>query len=122
MSPLRSAPQTLQRLRLSLDPKVIVRPREGTSTLLLRDLPSESSASASASALSCAIRSASRARSSASGESGMVSRLEMLGLRERADVGVEGIDDRLLLPPPPLMLPLALPAEQDSREGVVLVE
>jgi len=37
--------------------------------------------------------SASRAASSASGVSGIVSRLEMLGLRERVEVGVEGIED-----------------------------
>lgn len=43
--------------------------------------------------MSCAIRSASRAASSSSGESGIVSRLEMLGLRDRVDVGVDGTDD-----------------------------
>ena len=48
---------------------------------------------ASAAALSIAIRSASKAASSASGESGIVSKLEMLGLLERVEVGVEGRDE-----------------------------
>jgi hypothetical protein len=48
---------------------------------------------ASAAAFSCAILSASRAAISASGESGMVSRLDMLGLRDRAEVGVEGTEE-----------------------------
>lgn len=39
------------------------------------------------------MRSASTAASSASGESGIVSKLEILGLRDRVDVGVEGTDD-----------------------------
>lgn len=46
--------------------------------------------SLSAAAFSFAMFSASN---SASGESGMVSREEMLGDRERKDVGVDGIDD-----------------------------
>lgn len=48
---------------------------------------------ASAAALSSAIRSSSRASASASGISGMVSKDEMLGLRERRLVGVEGTED-----------------------------
>jgi hypothetical protein len=43
--------------------------------------------------LSSAIRSSSRASASASGISGMVSKDEMLGLRERRLVGVEGTED-----------------------------
>jgi len=39
------------------------------------------------------MRSASRAASSASGESGIVSRLEMLGLLDRMDVGVDGTEE-----------------------------
>lgn len=92
-SPRRSAPHTLQRFRLSRDPKPMVRPRVGTSRLL-RPLMSPPSAASSAAAFSCAIRSASSAASSASGESGIVSKLEMLGLRDLAEVGVEGIDER----------------------------
>lgn len=98
MSPRRSAPQTLHLLRLSRDPKPSVRPR-GVRSRLLRDLPSPESelsaapSSASASAFRRAILSASRAASSASGESGIVSRLEMLGLLDRAEVGVEDSDD-----------------------------
>ncbi len=40
-----------------------------------------------------AMRSASSAAASASGESGIVSRLDRLGLRERVDEGVDGTDD-----------------------------
>src|SRR3954462_11740841 len=90
-SPLRSAPHTLHRFRLSRDPKPNVRPRMGTSRLLL-PFGSPPSA-ASAAAFSCAILSASKAASSASGESGIVSRLDMLGLRDLVDVGVEGMDE-----------------------------
>lgn len=86
-----SAPQTLHRFRLSLEPKPSVRPRVGTSKLPF-PLASPPSA-ASAAALSCEILSSSRAASSASGESGIVSRLEMLGLRDRAEVGVEGTEE-----------------------------
>jgi hypothetical protein len=35
------------------------------------------------------------AASSASGVSGIVSRLEMLGLRDRVEVGVEGTEERV---------------------------
>jgi len=94
ISPLLSAPQTLHRFRLSLDPKLRVRPRVGTSRLL-RPLGSPPSA-ASAAALSWAILSASRAASSASGESGIVSRLEMLGLLDLVDVGVDGTDEEAM--------------------------
>lgn len=88
---LRSAPQTLQRLRLSLEPKPRVRPLVGVSGL---PLPFESPPSAaSAAAFSCAILSASRAASSASGESGIVSKLDMLGLLDRAEIGVEGTEE-----------------------------
>lgn len=51
------------------------------------------SSALSAAAFKAAIRSASIAASSASGMSGMVSKDEMLGLRDRILVGVEGIDD-----------------------------
>ena len=37
--------------------------------------------------------SSSRAASSASGESGIVSKLEMLGLRDLNEVGVDGTED-----------------------------
>lgn len=47
----------------------------------------------SAAAFSFAMRSASIAASSASGTSGIVSRDEMLGLRERILVGVDGMDE-----------------------------
>lgn len=89
---LLSAPHTLHRFRLSREPKPLsVRPRVGTSKLLL---PFASPASAaSAAAFSWAIRSASKAASSASGESGIVSKLEMLGLLDLADVGVEGTEE-----------------------------
>ena len=52
--------------------------------------PSSLWSSRSAAAFSFARCSAS---ASASGESGIVSNDEMLGERERSDVGVEGIDD-----------------------------
>lgn len=100
----RSAPQTLQRFRfMSLDPYPSVRPRGGAS-IAARPFPSAcspspasaaSAASATATALSWASLSASRAASSASGVSGIVSKLEMLGLRDRADVGVDGTEDKL---------------------------
>lgn len=66
--------------------------------MLLRDLESESEPSsapsaASASAFRRAILSASSAASSASGVSGIVSRLEMLGLLDRAEVGVDDTDE-----------------------------
>ena len=99
-SPRRSAPHTLHRFRLSRRdaPKLPrTRPRHGTSRLFRADLGSVGSllrSAASAAALSWAMRSASSASASASGESGIVSREEMLGLRERADVGVLGIDER----------------------------
>ncbi|KAH6606419.1 hypothetical protein Trco_005572 [Trichoderma cornu-damae] len=94
ISPRRSAPQTLHRFRLSLEPKAIVRPRAGRSRLP-RPFASDASpaSDASAAAFSCACLSASSAASSASGESGMVSKLEMLGLRDLNDVGVEGTDE-----------------------------
>lgn len=95
ISPRRSAPQTLHRLRLSLEPKPPkVLPLDGTSRLE-RPLVSEPSArsAASAAAFNCAILSASKAASSASGESGIVSKLEMLGLRDLVEVGVEGIEE-----------------------------
>ena len=90
-SPRLSAPHTLQRFRLSR-PNVETNdlPREpGVSLFVFESSPS----AASAAAFNCAIRSASRAASSASGESGMVSKLEILGLRERAEVGVDGTED-----------------------------
>jgi len=56
-------------------------------------LLADSTSAASAAALSLAMLSASTAASSASGESGMVSSDETLGLRERKEVGVEGMED-----------------------------
>ena len=47
----------------------------------------------SAASFSSAMRSSSSASASASGISGMVSRDEILGLRERRLVGVEGMDE-----------------------------
>ena len=93
----RSAPHTLHLFRLSLlEPYAKLRPRVGTSKLALFFESGVSTPSnASAAALICANLSASRAASSASGESGIVSKLEMLGLRDLADVGVDGIDERL---------------------------
>jgi hypothetical protein len=57
------------------------------------DFESSAPSAASAAAFSCAIRSASNAAASASGESGIVSKLDMLGLRDLADVGVDGTED-----------------------------
>lgn len=92
-SPLFSAPQTLQRFLLSrlfmLKPMGLAR---GTSRLL-RLIPSVPRSAALAAASILAILSASIAASSASGESSIVSRLEILGLRERAEVGVDGIEE-----------------------------
>lgn len=51
------------------------------------------SSALSAAAFKAAIRSASIAAASASGMSGIVSKDEILGLRERRLVGVEGIDE-----------------------------
>lgn len=95
MSPRRSAPQTLHRFRLSLEPKAIVRPRAGKSKLP-RPFASDASPASviSAAAFNWACFSASSAASSASGESGMVSRLEILGLRDLSDVGVDGTEER----------------------------
>lgn len=91
-SPLLSAPQTLHLFRLSLPPNPKPGRRSpGTSRLLLRTSPPPSAALAAAS--SFASLSASSAASSASGESGIVSSDDMEGLRERADVGVDGMDD-----------------------------
>ena len=87
----RSAPQTLHRFRLSLEPTPKVLPRTGTSKLA-RFFDSPPSA-ASAAALSWAILSASRAASSASGLSGIVSRLEILGLLDRIELGVDGTEE-----------------------------
>jgi hypothetical protein len=63
----------------------------GISRLVLAFVSPPSAASAAA--LSWAILSASKAASSASGESGIVSRLEILGLLDRVEVGVDGTDD-----------------------------
>lgn len=97
MSPLLSAPQTLQRFLLSRDPKPKpnVRPRvpDISNPFVFASKALLTLSAASAAAFSWAILSASRAASSASGESGMVSKLEILGLRDRVDVGVEGTED-----------------------------
>ncbi len=90
-SPRRSAPQTLHRFRLSLEPTPKVLPRTGTSRPV-RLFESPLSA-ASAAALSWAILSASKAASSASGVSGIVSRLEILGLLDRIELGVDGTEE-----------------------------
>lgn len=94
----RSAPQTLHRLRLSLrsvyppDPPRMVVNELGTSDAPRRRLAVVAASAASAAAFNCAMRSSSRASFSASGMSGIVSRDEMLGLRERRLVGVEGTE------------------------------
>lgn len=92
-SPLLSAPQTLQRFRLSRLPKPRVLPLWPVVSSNSFDLESSPPSAASAAAFNCAILSASTAAASASGESGMVSKLEMLGLRDRAEVGVDGTDE-----------------------------
>jgi hypothetical protein len=92
-SPLRSAPHTLHRLRLSREPNPNVLPRGPEGSKLDFTFESSAPSAASAAAFSCAILSASRAASSASGESGIVSKLDMLGLRDRVEVGVEGTED-----------------------------
>ena len=87
-SPRLSAPQTLHLFLLSR----IVPPLANASEVALLRTPSSpsESISLSAAAFSLAIFSAS---SSASGESGIVSSEDMLGERERKDVGVDGMDD-----------------------------
>jgi hypothetical protein len=83
---LFSAPQTLHLFLLSLEPNPpVLRPLSRLVRLKL--------SLASAARLNLSSFSFSMASSSASGVSGIVSKLEMLGLRERADVGVDGIDD-----------------------------
>lgn len=101
----RSAPQTLQRFLLSpLPPPYVEKldfevPSEfeelGTSSVpRLLDTSLLAVASAfSAAAFSFAILSSSISSASASGISGMVSREDMLGLRERKLVGVDGIEE-----------------------------
>jgi hypothetical protein len=86
-SDLFSAPHTLQRFLLSLVPKPKA-PRPPSRLLRLKESLLFSAARLRRSNFSTSIASAS-----ASGVSGIVSKLEMLGLRERAEVGVEGIDD-----------------------------
>lgn len=93
-SPRRSAPQTDHRFLLSRPnaaPSVL--PRELDKSRVPFVLLSSPPSAASAAAFNCAILSASKAASSASGESGMVSKLEMLGLRDRAEVGVDGTEE-----------------------------
>lgn len=92
-SPRLSAPHTLHRFRLSREPNPSVLPLGPETSSVVFNFNSSPPSAASAAALSCAIRSASSASASASGESSMVSKLEILGLRDRADVGVEGTDD-----------------------------
>ena len=102
-SPLLSAPHTLHLFLLSLAPKTTPKPLVPRimllavvdSALLRRRVPPPLalSASSSAAALRRAIFSISSAASSASGESGIVSREEMLGERDRNEVGVEGIEE-----------------------------
>jgi hypothetical protein len=91
-SPRLSAPQTLHLFLESRLPNPKARPLPPGTSRLNRRPPSRSS-SRSAAALSLAMRSASIASSSSSGVSGIVSREEMEGLRERIDVGVDGTDD-----------------------------
>lgn len=94
----RSAPQTLHRFLLSTLPYP-AEPARGTVRTsdaprrLVPLLDASASSALSAAAFNAAMRSASRAASSASGMSGMVSSDEMLGLRERMLVGVEGMDE-----------------------------
>ena len=78
---LFSAPQTLHLFLLSLLPK------PPKSRRLTGSVPPSDAL------LSLSSFSASIASASASGVSGIVSRLEMLGLRDRIEVGVEGIDE-----------------------------
>jgi hypothetical protein len=94
-SPLLSAPHTLHLFRLSreLNPTPNVLPRMPEVSKAALVFESSTPSAASAAAFSCAILSASRAASSASGESGMVSKLDMLGLRDLVEVGVEGTED-----------------------------
>jgi len=87
-----SAPHTLHLFLESRRPKPKLRRSLGTSKLDLLPVSSPPF-SRSAAAFSRAIRSASSASASASGVSGIVSREEMDGLRERIDVGVDGIED-----------------------------
>jgi hypothetical protein len=88
-SPLLSAPHTLHRFRLSL-PKLVANdlPRGPGVSFVFESSPLSA---ASASAFNCAIRSAScfKAASSASGESSIVSRDEMEGLRDLAEVAAK---------------------------------
>lgn len=95
MSPLRSAPETLQRFLLSHVPRPNVLPRMGTSKAPRQLEPSDCPplSISPATPFSRPILSASMASSSASGESGIVSRLEMLGLLDLAVVGVEDTGD-----------------------------
>lgn len=64
-----------------------------TVRLRVMSLFEADSSALSAAALSLAIRSASMAAASASGISGIVSKEEILGLRERMLDGVDGIDE-----------------------------
>jgi len=59
----------------------------------LRAVSTSTASAASAAALRLAMWYASAAASSASGESGIVSRDETLGLRERNEVGVDGMEE-----------------------------
>lgn len=62
------------------------------------DFASSPLSAASAAAFNCAMFSASNAAASASGESGIVSKLEILGLRDRAEVGVDGTEEDVIGP------------------------
>jgi hypothetical protein len=64
-----------------------------TPRLLFPPLAASASSALSAAAFKAAIWSSSMAAASASGMSGIVSKDEMLGLRERMLVGVDGTDD-----------------------------
>lgn len=89
----RSAPQTLHRLR---PPRMLPNELDGVdvSEVPRRRLLLLAASAASAAAFSSAMRSSSStASASASGMSGIVSRDEMLGLRDRRLVGVEGTDE-----------------------------
>lgn len=93
MSPRLSAPQTLQRFRLSLVLRPRVLPREGLSRLERPPIADSSPSEPSLPDLILEFFSSSKAASSASGESGMVSKLEILGLRDLSEVGVDGTED-----------------------------
>ncbi len=94
----RSAPHTLQRFRYVPEAVRAFAREDGadmSETPRRRTPPLAASASSalSAAAFRAAMRSDSRAAASASGMSGIVSREDILGLRDRRLVGVDGIEE-----------------------------